>query len=166
MDKNRHFLAMVVSGCIGTKESFLSSVCSWMVFWKVVHWEKFHPLWPILEKRMNLNIYPFSHESSVSDQFRWFLGKRMKHNFSHRNKTASYAWLGNSGGMGNALKLSIPQRFVKFGLNRLNLEKMDLFTRIVFSQKKNICLALLIAAMKISNIKQLTWTDCAIDHHP
>ena len=105
LDKNKpSVLAMVALGCMGTKESFLISVHSWMVFWRVIHSEKFHPLWPILEKRMNLKIHPFSHELSVLGRFRWFLVKRMKHNFSHWNYTDSYAWRVNCGGMDDSWK--------------------------------------------------------------
>ena len=73
--KTEQMFAMVVSASIGKEESFLSSVHSFMVLWKIVHSENFHPLRPILEKSMNLKICPLSNELSVSGQFRWFLVK-------------------------------------------------------------------------------------------
>ena len=81
---------MVVLGYVGTEESFLRSLRSWMVFKKVVRLEKFHPLWPNLEKRMNLKIRPFSNESSVLGEFGRFLVIGMKFKFSHGNNTDSY----------------------------------------------------------------------------
>ena len=145
---------MVVSGCIGTKESFLSSVHSLMVFWKIIHSEKFHPLWLIIEKRMILKIHPFSCESSFLGRIGWFLVKRMNLNFSHIKNTGSYAFRMNCGGMGDSWKSSILPRFVWFGQIRLNLEKKDVFTRIVFLQK-NVRSGWLSVVMETLNIKQI-----------
>ena len=150
---------VIVSGCIGTKESFLSSVCSWMVQGKTVHSEKFHPLWPILEKRMILKIHPFSCESSFLGRIGWFLVKRMNLNFSCRVITYSCARRMNHGNTGDSWKSSILPRFVWFGLIRLNLEKRDVFTRIVFSQR-NVRSGRFSVVMKPSNnIKHITHDD-------
>jgi hypothetical protein len=107
-----------------------------MVFWKVVRSEKFLPLWPILEKRMNLKIRPFSNESSVSREFGRFLFKGMKFKFSPILNTDSYESRMNLGGTDDSWKSSIQPRFVRFRLNRLNLEKTDVLTRIILFSKK------------------------------
>ena len=71
----------------------------------------------------------------------------------------SYARRVNHGGMGNSWKSSIPQRFIKFGLNMLNLEKMDSFTRNILSQK-----------LLVGHYWQLLWKFrtymCQLHHWP
>ena len=139
-------LSMVELGCVGTEESFLSSLRSWMVFWKVIRSEKFHPFRPILKKRMNLKIRPFSNESSVLGEFGRFLVIGMKFKFSRRINSDSYILWINLDVTDDSWKSSIQPRFVRFRLNRLNLEKTDVFTRIILSSK-NIRLAWLAVVM-------------------
>ena len=62
----------------------------------------------------------------------------MKLKFSRRNNNLSYASKMNLGWMDNSWKLSILPRFVPFGLKRLNIEKTDLCTRIVVSEKMSV----------------------------
>ena len=137
---------MVVLGYVGTEESFLTSLRSWMAFWKVVRSEKFHPFWPNLEKRMNLKIRPFSNESSVLGEFGRFLVIGMKFKFSCRINSDSYIMRMNLDGTADSWKSSIQPRFVRFRLNRLNLEKTDASTRIILFPK-NVRSAWLAVAM-------------------
>jgi hypothetical protein len=137
---------MVVLGYVGTEKLFLSSLRSWMVFWKVVRSEKFHPFRPNLEKRMNLKIRPFSNESSDLGEFGRFLVTEMKFKFSRRINTDSFISRMNLGETDDSWKSSIQPRFVRFRLNWLNLEKTDVFTRIIRSPK-NVRSAWLAVAM-------------------
>ena len=84
---------------------------------------------------MILKIHPFSCESSFLGRIGWFLVKKKNLNFSCRIITYSYERRMNHGSTGDSWKSSILPRFVWFGLIRLNLEKKDVFTRIVFSQR-------------------------------
>ena len=107
---------------------------------------------------MILKIHPFSRESSFLAQNGWFLVKRMHLNFSCRIITYSYAQRMNHGISGDSWKSSILPRFVWFGLIRLNLEKTDVFTRIVFSQRY-VRSGRFSVVMKPSNIKHITHND-------
>jgi len=152
---------MVILGCVGTEESFLSSLRSWMVFWKVVRSEKFHPFRPILKKRMNLKIRPFSNESSVLGEFGRFLVIGMKFKFSRRINSDSYILWINLDVTDDSWKSSIQPRFVRFRLNRLNLEKTDVFTRIILSSK-NIRLAWLAVVMNNNKNEVKAYSFCHI----
>ena len=148
---------MVVLGYVGT-ESFLSSLRSWMAFWKVVRLEKFHPFWPNLEKRMNLKIRPFSNES-VLGEFRRFLVIGKKFKFSRRINSDSYISRMNLDGTDVSWKSSIQPRFVRFCLNRLNHEKTDVFTRIILSQK-NVRSAWLAVEWTTPRSQSIRYTLC------
>ncbi len=113
---------------------WVRSIHGWFLK-NVVRSEKFHPLRPILEKRMNLKFQPFSNESSVFSEFGRFLALGMRFKFSRINNTDSYELRMILGGTDDSWKSSIQPRFVRFRLNRLNLEKTDVFTRIILSPK-------------------------------